>query len=170
MLGPTPSQIKSDLPDFPDEVIQTWLLPFARSVGWPPAPFSRWDRILIHRPLSFWRTVEWEKRRVSLNGLSLEARSLGQIQGLLDANVRGVRNIYAEQIPNTSDRFRSIVRYLQHHGRLPRPPVLFRTGFQYEILDGNHRLAAYFHVGTSLLGPTCWVGQQRAVDDLQKRV
>lgn len=161
MFGPTESRIKGDLPNFPDEVVRTWLYPLAKSAGWPPAPFSRWDRILIHRPLSFWRSVDWEKRRVSLNQFSLERESLGRIQGLLDANVRDIQNIYAQQISNTGERFRRVVSYLQRHGRLPEPPVLFLRGFHYEVLDGNHRLAAYFHVSTSLLGPTCWVGQQR---------
>jgi len=162
MLGPTAILIKNDLPDFPDEVVQTWLLPLAKSAGWPPTPLSRWDHILMHRPLSFWRSVEWEKRRVSLNQFSLEHESLRRIQGLLDANVRGVYNIYAQQISNTGQRFRRIVRYLQQHGSLPAPPVLLSGGFQYEVLDGNHRLAAYFCVGASLLGPTCWVGQPRS--------
>ncbi len=28
--------IKKDLPNFPDEVIIDWLLPFANKLGWPP--------------------------------------------------------------------------------------------------------------------------------------
>jgi hypothetical protein len=58
--------IKRDLPLFPDEVVDTWLLPIAEDAGWPPVPFSRWDRILLQRPVAFWRNLRWEKRRVAL--------------------------------------------------------------------------------------------------------
>ena len=163
MFSATSGHIKRDLPDFPDEVVQTWLVPLAKTAGWPPAPFSRRDRILMHRPLPFWRAVVWDKRRVSLNKYSLGTDSLRRIQGLLDANARGIHNIYSQQISNTSARFQRNVRYLRQHGHLSIPPVLFTTGFQYEILDGHHRLAAYFHVGPSILGPTCWVGQQERI-------
>lgn len=157
MLGPTANRIKADLPNFPDEVVQTWLLRAAQHSGWPPAPFSRWDKILLHRSLSFWRTVTWERRRVPVNAFTLDRESLGNIRGLLEANVAGARNVYAQQISDTKQRFNRILQYLQQHGRLPIPPVLLSNGYQYTVLDGNHRLAAYLCFGASLLGPTCWI-------------
>ena len=41
-------QIKEDLPNFPDEVIVDWLLPFAMTDGWPPRRMSRWENLLPH--------------------------------------------------------------------------------------------------------------------------
>ena len=158
MIEVTASHIKRDLPGFPDEVIETWIMPLAEDAGWPPVIFSRWDRILMHRPLTFWRALEWEKRRVPLSSLLIEPDSLRRIQGLIDANVNGVNNVFAQQISDTGDRFRGILRYIHQHERLPVPPVLLQVGLQYAVLDGDHRLAAYFHAGPSALGPTCWVG------------
>ena len=51
-------QIKNTLPNFPDEVIETWLLPFAVSEGWPPVigsddiPLERWGYLLPRKPWS----------------------------------------------------------------------------------------------------------------------
>jgi hypothetical protein len=155
----TATQIKSDLPNFPDQVIDTWLLPLARDAGWPPAPFSRWDAILLDRPLSFWRSLVWERRIVPLNWLTLESGSLARLQGLIEAG-HGANNIYAQQIRDTRKRFRGFVTYLQQHGQLPLPPVVLQTHGQYIVVDGNHRVAAYISVGSSLSGLSCWVGQR----------
>jgi hypothetical protein len=44
----TVDDLKKDLPNFPDDVLADWLLPYANIIGWPPArdineiPENRW--------------------------------------------------------------------------------------------------------------------------------
>jgi hypothetical protein len=58
------NQIKTTLPNFPDEVIKIWLLPFAESEGWPPKidpdgiPSGRWKYLLTKRPLEYFRAMK----------------------------------------------------------------------------------------------------------------
>ena len=45
-----------------------------------------------------------------------------------------------------TQRFRNCCAYLKTHGVYPHPIVLQRTDAGYFVLDGNHRLAAYFYL------------------------
>jgi hypothetical protein len=153
------NRIHADVPNFPEEVVDSWLVPMVRSgAGWPPAPWSRWNRILLGRPLSFWQGLAWSKVRVPLNSLSLAPESLRIVQGLIDANVHGISNTYSQQIRDSRGRFNRILRYVRTRGELPVPPVLLRVGIQYRVADGNHRVAAWLYAEpAALLGPLCWV-------------
>jgi hypothetical protein len=156
-------RISRDLPNAPQEVIETWLAPLARTAGWPPTILSRWQQILLERPLSFWQQLEWSKTRVLLSSWSLEQRSLAIAQGLIDANVHGIRNAYSEQISDTQERFNRILSYIRFHGSLPVPPVLLKQGSLYRVADGNHRVAAWLAANpSSILGPECWVASRPA--------
>jgi hypothetical protein len=78
----TLADIKSDLPAWPDDVIDQWLHYFANEpdCGWPPPePLGdhRWSRLLGGRPLSWWNNVTWKKETVKceLASLSPKARA-----------------------------------------------------------------------------------------------
>jgi hypothetical protein len=65
----TVAGIQKDLPNWPADVIEPWLIEFANDpgMGWPPPePYGdhRWGRLLGQRPLSWRRDVTWtlEKR------------------------------------------------------------------------------------------------------------
>ena len=50
------ADIKNDLPDWPDDVIEQWLHYFAQDCGWPPPePLGnhRWKGLLGGKPLSW---------------------------------------------------------------------------------------------------------------------
>src|SRR5713101_4165738 len=71
------ADIKKDLPAWPDDVIEEWLLYLANreDTGWPPPdPMGGhpWALILGHRPIPWWRDVVWKLEKVdcSLAGLS----------------------------------------------------------------------------------------------------
>lgn len=59
--------IKDTLPNFPDEVIKEWLLPFAESEGWPPqlgsdgVALNRWRYLLGLRPFGLLQRLDWKK-------------------------------------------------------------------------------------------------------------
>ncbi len=58
-------KVKEDLSNFPDEVINEWLLPYAQSIGWPPT-HERWRGIFFSKPLEFWQATTWQKQNLNL--------------------------------------------------------------------------------------------------------
>jgi hypothetical protein len=73
----TVTDIQKDLPDWPKEVIDPWLIEFANDpgMGWPlPRPYGdhRWGRLLGQREISWWQNVTWklEKTNCALAGLT----------------------------------------------------------------------------------------------------
>ena len=88
-------RIRNEVPSFPEDVVKSWLVPMASSAGWPPNLNSRWNTILLERPLSFWQDLVWRKQPVALGSWTLDRKSLQIAQGLIDANVYGVTNAYS---------------------------------------------------------------------------
>jgi hypothetical protein len=61
------AEIKNDLPDWPDDVIEQWLHYFAQDCGWPPPePLGdhRWSGLLGGKPLSWRKKVSWKKKKI----------------------------------------------------------------------------------------------------------
>lgn len=143
--------LKQSLPNFPDEVLADWLLPFASAEGWPPArdeesaPQGRWRFLLDDRPLRYWRSLSWAQveRHVSFDDLGIESRGI-MVQIVLGA-VAEQSNNYTDAIHNLRPRFWRVAEHIWHSGRLPKPPTLLAASDGLSILDGNHRMAAYLY-------------------------
>ncbi len=147
--------LEKDLPNFPLEVLEDWLLPYAKSDGWPPKlsanPFEqgkitdRWRYLLSEKSLSFWRSVIWKKceQHVSIHDIEPEGRHT--ICQMLLGAVRNEENFYTAGIQNLKPRFNRIKDYLLEHGTFPKPPTLLVSANGFKIMDGNHRMAAYFY-------------------------
>ncbi len=135
--------IKKDLPNFPDEIIMDWLEPFAKVIGWPPDMIStRWGLILAGRPIEFWRTLKWEKKKINLLEIELSVDSSNIRNQLFAAYVSGIENPYSK-IENGQARFLNAFRYLTEHGLFPKPIVLLKTRSTHDVIDGNHRFLAW---------------------------
>lgn len=138
--------IKIDLPDWPDQVIELWLLKLANrgaDMGWPPPnPFgtSDWQYILADKPLSWWKQVTWklEDRDLDFQALSQDSRSI--VNKMLDAHVNGKENVYSNDA-NSKDRFVSAAQYIAENATVPQPLVGFDLADGLSVLDGNHRMA-----------------------------
>jgi len=143
--------LKQDLPNFPEEVLTDWLEPFARTNGWPPVldscqlPQGRWKYILIGRPLGYWQSLRWEKVERHLSVQDLSTREQEKIVKMALAAVAGQVNIYSDSIPDLKQRFFNVVSYLVEHGTLPKAPSLIQDPDGIQIMDGNHRIAAYLY-------------------------
>ena len=139
--------IKADLPDWPDEVIELWLLKLANrgsDTGWPPPePFgeSAWKHILGDRPLSWWKRVTWkrEDRDLNFEALSQDPRSI--VNKMLDAHINNKTNVYSTML-NSKARFESAALYIAQNGTVPEPLVGMELEDGLSVLDGNHRMAA----------------------------
>jgi hypothetical protein len=143
--------LKRDLPNFPPEVLSEWLEPYAKSEGWPPAhnyeqlPHGRWAYLLCLQPLNYWRALQWRKVELHVSIHDLSKSDQEKVVAMVLAAVAGQSNIYSISIPNLKERFFSVVAYLAEHGSLPKPPVIIKDAQGLNIVDGHHRMAAYFY-------------------------
>ena len=64
------ADIKKDLPLWPDDVIEEWLLRLANrsDTGWPPPELGDhvWKNILGNKSLSWWRDVNWNLEEIDV--------------------------------------------------------------------------------------------------------
>ena len=146
----TVSAIRHILPNCPDEVIGEWLGYYAKEIGWPPfdlsgSPVGRWAKILLNRPLSYWRGLRWNRWDIRLAREVLSPPSLRRIDDMVAAYVGGVPNAFLCSIPDGLTRFRSITAFVQEHGTVPGSVIAVRESGGLGIVDGNHRVAAYLH-------------------------
>lgn len=143
--------LKETLPNFPAEVLEEWLLPYALSEGWPPAPSGsaalsgRWRYLLKNQPLDYWRSMEWSmvERHVSIHDLDSEFQKI-MVQMVLGA-IQGQFNLYSSQIKDLTPRFNRIKEHFSQFGTHPKPPALLAEPHGLTIADGNHRMAAYLY-------------------------
>ena len=145
------TDLKATLPNFPEEILEDWLTPYANSEGWPPAngldsiPRDRWRYLLGGRTLAQLRSIEWQEhnRHLSIHELRDDYKQIcvDMVLGAVQKQI----NLYSSSIPDLSERFNRILGYLREHGTLPKPPVLLSSESGFQVLDGNHRLAAYFY-------------------------
>ena len=140
----TLEDIKASLPDWPDDVIEQWLLKLANQpgMGWPPPdPMDahRWELLLTH-PISWWKDVTWtlETHDCSFKRLSIDARKT--MNSLYKALIEGEDNGFGGD--NSPARFQRQLSILVVTGKFERPPVLFPIASGLSPLDGNHRLFA----------------------------
>ncbi|HEX4410166.1 MAG TPA: hypothetical protein VH206_15440 [Xanthobacteraceae bacterium] len=138
------ADIKKDLPDWPDDVIEQWLLRLANraDTGWPPPePFGDhvWKNILGNKPLSWWRKIRWKLEDHDITFEALSAASQKIVSEMLAAHINGARNVYSVW-PESKVRFLSLERYVAQHGTYPKPPVAMRLNDGLRIIDGNHRV------------------------------
>jgi hypothetical protein len=145
-------KLKLSLPNFPHEVLNEWLLPFAKDEGWPPSkdndtlPNNRWRCFLIKKPISFWQGVKWEKKTCNISINDFEQIDKEQIFQIIATAVLGYKTLLSQSMSDIKERFEKIIGYAEGHQILPTSPVLLKTNNGYKILDGNHRIATYFHL------------------------
>ena len=120
--------IKKDLPDWPDDVVDQWLLIFANQpeMGWPPPdPIEghRWGLLLTH-PLKWWKDVSWklEDRDCSFDNLSIDGRKT--MNGMFLAVVAGEKNNFSGD--NSPARFQRQLAILARTGKFKRRRSSFR--------------------------------------------
>jgi hypothetical protein len=143
--------LKASLPNFPDEVLVDWLFPYAKTEGWPLAPDERfkpekrWRYLLRNRPLTYWQSIRWAKvtRHISIQELRKDNQEI-MVHMALGA-LKGQKNLYSESIPDLKERFARIVSYIGECGLMPKPPTLIREAGGLSVLDGNHRMSAYYY-------------------------
>lgn len=134
--------IKKDLPNFPDKIIQNWLLPIANDYGWPPEN-QKWEGILLFKTVEFWQIKKWEKQYINLNKIIFSQDTNDILSGLYNVYIFDQDNSYSN-IENGKLRFKNALSYLLENGNFPEPIYLLFNQNQYSIADGNHRFVAWY--------------------------
>jgi hypothetical protein len=150
-MYPFRQQALRAFPNFPVQVIDTWFEHVAEA-GWPPivdtSGIARgvwYSRIFRDRPIAFWRAVSWALEHRQLTLSDLEPESLTTVAQLSGAFAMGLPHPPNIPVRDASQRIRGFVKVLQDTGHLPLPPVLLATREGLEVLDGNHRVAAFVY-------------------------
>ena len=148
--------LKISLPNFPNDVLEEWLLPLARRLGWPPpTPLGPWASPLMERPLNFWRSVTWTLEQRPLTRAMLSSRSDDIIRGLHDAYINMIPNDYSRLLGESGrDRFYFALAFLSEHGVFPKAIAVLEENGRLTILDGSHRVTAYFAYEQMLSEPS----------------
>jgi hypothetical protein len=138
-------KLRVDLPDMPEEVIEGWLMTHYGRFGWPPRVDNDWRYVL--RPgndLGYLQKLRWQKKLFHLSVDALSSQDQGIIVELFRAHVLNETNAYSMMMRDGKERFERCLAYLKANGAFPKPPILQTNSQGYWILDGNHRLTAYF--------------------------
>jgi hypothetical protein len=140
--------IKTDLPDWPDDVIDQWLLKLANrgpDTGWPPPEDLNghaWRYILGCRSLAWWKNVTWTLEELDFDYAALSLGTKRIVNAMIDGHINDKPNLYSS-MPDSMTRFQAVGRYIAKHGVFPKPPVAIRLVDGLSVLDGNHRVAAF---------------------------
>jgi hypothetical protein len=136
------ADIKKDLPTWPDDVIDQWLVYFANEpdCGWPPPePLGkhRWAGILGGRPLSWWKDVSWKKEKVTCKIAELSDKS----RDIVSSTIAEVNAGKAD--PITKRRFDHSFHFILNNAAFPKPVLAMKVPSGLEVVDGNHRMSAF---------------------------
>jgi hypothetical protein len=136
------ADIKKDLPEWPDDVIEQWLLYFANEpdCGWPsPEPLGdhRWAGLLGGKPLSWWKQVTWKKvtTRCGLDDLASKAKA--------DVSDIVTKFNAGQADAGTKKRVARTWIYIRDNGTFPRLLVTMQRADGMSLIDGSHRMAAF---------------------------
>ena len=134
------------LPQMPKEIFKLWFNGRIEANGWPPSGPS-WVRALREKPMTYWAELQWKKCLVKIDYNLLTESSKEIICGLADANFNNKINSYSLYPGlNSKKKLIDIINYIKKHYKLPNPLIFIYANRQYEIVDGSHRLTAFFQL------------------------
>lgn len=163
------SQVKnarSLFPKMPDVVFDAWLAPLIGSDGWPFFSVNSmvfgtvWEKYLGGHSLKTVSNLEWHRKLVAPTLYSFAPCSQNIINWIISAHRRGIKtpcsNLKSGRGKASFDRSRAFVAST---GRLYAPAVFIKEPLGYQIVDGNHRVAACFSLNLPIgFRIDCWIG------------
>ena len=156
---------RTTFPKMPEEIFTLWLDARIKRKGWPPQGIV-WQGYLCGKTIDFWQKLNWTKQEVFLSKELIGRLSWPVLTQLINGNVNGANNVVMAYVEDSRERFAKIMAYAQANHNIPGTIILLKTGQQYEIVDGNHRLAALiwlqetFEARKKLIYPqAAWIGE-----------
>jgi len=139
-------EIKELLPNWPEDVIEQWLVPHSEreELGWPPPDNiqeSGWYYVLSEKNLDWWGEVEWRQLNLIINFQEVSETDRHIADQLLRFVIRDEQNNYSN-LGNSKIRVGNVLRYLKENGGLPKPPIAVMHESGLRFIDGSHRISA----------------------------
>lgn len=131
----------------PDEVYDMWISPIAKEYGWPFVSVTesleetKWKYVLARTPLEIWFRCEWELMEFQLSVIPFSDGSRMSVGSLIQRCKEGRDTIFAG-VSGSEERFKACADFIAANNRLPKPIVGLIRNRKFEIMDGNHRIAA----------------------------
>lgn len=134
--------LRTDFPDVPGEVMETWLLPHVRRDGfsWPPPQGDSdgpWARILAGRPVSWWQARIWRCEALPLRLEVMSHAVQFQVRRLIATAEAG-----QDYLKQSRERVADMRRAIAETGTWPVPIVAYPDSDGLALVDGHHRFAA----------------------------
>jgi hypothetical protein len=152
--------------NMPEEIFDLWFDGRIEANGWPPGR-GVWEGALREKPITYWQSLVWSKQTVVPRFTNLTAPTQRIITELTLASFHNTSTDVGRYMGKQSkDKLSRIFDYVQTYRKLPNPLIFLLDGSLFEIVDGCHRLALFFHLRNNtrtshLLSPyqEAWVGE-----------
>ena len=161
---------QSMFPKMPQDVFDLWLRPFIEEDGWPFSSINDdtkgtvWLQYFWGESIGMVSQLSWERKRLPLSTSLFTPVSMMMIDEIIKAHMCGA-DIPIAKIKNGKAResFLRSRKFIECAGRVHTPVVVRGELGDFEILDGNHRIAAAFSLGLdeSFFLDT-WIGHRKA--------
>lgn len=160
---------QSMFPKMPQEVFDLWLRPLIGDDEWPFSSIydgtkgTVWFQYFWGESIRMVAQLSWERKKLPLSISLFSPESALTINEIIEAHMRGIESPIAK-IKNGKAResFHRSRKFIEQTGRLYTPVVLRGDFDDFQIVDGNHRIAAAFSLGLdeSFLFDT-WIGHRK---------
>lgn len=161
---------QSMFPKMPQDVFDLWLRPFIEEDGWPFSSINDdtkgtdWFQYFVGESIGMVAQLSWERKMLPLSISLFNPESVIMINEIIEAHMCGVEKPVAK-IKNgkAGESFFRSRKFIEHKGRVYAPVVVRESSDDFQILDGNHRIAAAFSL--SLDEPfflDTWIGHRKA--------
>lgn len=129
-------------PNMPEEVFE-WFVERIRVLGWPPVS-DRWHSALRHKSLNYWQKLKWRKCQLEINRDHLTQETIDIINRLFYAVFKGISDPVSEYVGDSAPRIRKMLLYIKDNRRLPGSLIFLEHDGVYDVVDGCHRLTAFY--------------------------
>ena len=156
--------------NMPAEVFDIWLGSLigkdGSKDGWPfihaaqPTYGTRWHQYFDGHSIQTISNLRWHRERVLASPSLFGSNSRKRLQWIIDAHLHGLRTPCSNLKEGKGrESFLRSRDFVARTGKLHTPAVLIKQAQGLQIMDGNHRLAAFFSLyARSSLSLDCWVG------------
>lgn len=142
------------LPNMPEEVFSTWLLPIIKDHNsWPydnafsPHPSDQWCQYFGLYAISDISNCLWQRMDLTFDMSCLDQLSNDTIKILIENHVYNFDVTGKFNVRDSKKRFIGLVEFIKRTKIIPAPIIGLNTNDGLRVLDGSHRLSALTYIG-----------------------
>ena len=147
-------QARSMFPKMPQEVFDLWLRPLIELDGWPFTSIyadtygTVWFQYFVLEPIEMVAELSWERKMLPFSLRLFNPGSKTTIDWIISAHMSGIKTPVAElKNGKAGESFFRSRKFIEDTGRVHTPVVVWEDLGDFQILDGNHRIAAAHSLG-----------------------